>query len=472
MLHSIDEKGRLVSVSHYWVEALGYESGEVIGQKFTDFLTEDARLLAEERVFPEFLRTGFIKDIPYQFAKKNGETIDVLLSAIAERNGKGELVRSLAVLIDVTERKRAEEELRLAEEKLSHYSKDLELQVKEKTREITSILKYMPAVVYIKDKECRYMMVNSRFEELFDVRNKEIHGKTDYDIFPRESASQFLSNDIQVLEQRRSLQVEESVSQKDGIHTYLSVKFPLYDEQESVRGLCAIAMDITVIKKAQDQLRRLSGSIMASQEKERAAIARELHDELGQMLTALRMDCMWLMKSLDENKPKVVERALTMCNLIDKTIDEVRDLATHLRPGVLDHLGLTDALEWYTTDFERRTGLACFFEHLNVPHINNVLATATYRIAQEALTNVARHSLATRVDIALETEDGILALLVVDNGQGFNVRKISESDCLGTVGMRERANLIGGTLEIRSQQGKGTQVYFRAPIHNKNGGAH
>ncbi|MDO9528964.1 MAG: PAS domain-containing protein, partial [Syntrophales bacterium] len=341
-----------------------------------------------------------------------------------------------------------------------------------KTREITSIIKYMPAVVYIKDKEYRYVMVNSQFEELFDVRKQEIVGKTDYEIFPEKIAAQFRTNEVRIFKERQSIQVEESVSQKDGIHTYLSVKFPLYDERESVRGLCGIAMDITVIKKAQDQLRRLSGGVIASQEKERAAIARELHDELGQMLTALRMDCVWLMKGLGENDSQMVERALTMCNLIDRTIDEVKDMATRLRPGVLDHLGLIDALEWYTTDFEKRTGLACFFERLNVPHINNVLSTATYRIAQEALTNVARHSHATRVDIILEAEDGTLALTVVDNGHGFDMRNISEPDCLGIIGMRERANLVGGNLEIQSQQGKGTQVYFRAPINDQKGVVH
>ncbi len=467
MLHSIDHEGKLVSISDYWSEALGYESSEVIGRSFTEFLTEDSRRLAEDRVISEFLRSGFIKDIPYQFIKKNGEAIDILLSAIAERDGKMNIVRSLAILIDVTERKRAEEELKRAQEKLSRYSRDLESQVKEKTREITSILKYMPAVVYIKDRSYKYIMVNSQFEELFDVRNEEINGKTDHEIFPEEIAAQFRTNEARVFKERRSIQVEESVSQKDGTHVYFSVKFPLYDEQESVRGLCGIAMDITVIKRAQDQLRRLSGGIIASQEKERAVIARELHDELGQMLTALRMDCVWIKEGLGKNNPKMVERTLIMCNLIDKTIDEVKDMSTRLRPGVLDHLGLIDALEWYTTDFEKRTGLACFFEHQNVPHINDVMSIATYRIVQEALTNVARHASATHVDITLETEDGMLTLSVEDNGRGFDVEEISESTCLGIIGMRERANLIGGILEIKSEYRKGTQVYLRVPIHAK-----
>ena len=467
MLHSIDHEGKLVSISDYWSEALGYESSEVTGRNFTEFLTEDSRRLAEDRVISEFMGAGFIKDIPYQFIKKNGEAIDILLSAIAERDGKMNIVRSLAILIDVTERKRAEEELKRAQEKLSRYSRDLESQVKEKTREITSILKYMPAVVYIKDRSYKYIMVNSQFEELFNVRNEEINGKTDHEIFPEEIAAQFRTNEARVFKERRSIQVEESVSQKDGTHVYFSVKFPLYDEQESIRGLCGIAMDITVIKRAQDQLRRLSGGIIASQEKERAVIARELHDELGQMLTALRMDCVWIKEGLGKNNPKMVERTLIMCNLIDKTIDEVKDMSTRLRPGVLDHLGLIDALEWYTTDFEKRTGLACFFEHQNVPHINDVMSIATYRIVQEALTNVARHASATHVDIVLEGEDGMLALSVEDNGRGFDVEDISESACLGIIGMRERANLIGGILEIKSEYRKGTQVYFRAPIHAK-----
>ncbi len=145
------------------------------------------------------------------------------------------------------------------------------------------------------------------------------------------------------------------------------MKFPLYSEQGAPTGLCGIATDITELKKAQDQLRRLSGSIMANQEKERKAIARELHDELGQVLTALRMDAVWLSDRLQAPDPKAGDRALAMCGLIDHTIDEVRGLATRLRPGVLDDLGLIDALDWYIADFEKRTGIACIFKHRQVP---------------------------------------------------------------------------------------------------------
>ena len=464
MLHSIDPGGRLVSVSDYWVEVMEFSRDEVIGRKLTDFFTAESRQYAETTIFPQFFQNGFCQDIPYQFVKKSGEKIDVLLSAIADRDAAGKIKRSLAVSIDVTQRNRAEEALKLAKEELSLYSKDLERLVRKQTEEITNILTYTPAVVYIKDKAGRFTLVNTRYEELFNVRNAEIRGKTDYDILPQKLADQFRASDLQVLKELRSLQVEEHIQQSDGLHTYLAVKFPIYDESGAISGVCGILNDITAVKKAQTQLRRLSGSIMDNQEKERSAIARELHDELGQVLTALRMDSVWMYERLKQADPKASERALTMCRLIDKNIEDVRGMAFRLRPGVLDDLGLVDALEWYTADFERRTEIACVFEHKDVASFSDGISTAAYRIAQEALTNVARHASANHVEVVLKTHDGLLTLAVVDDGQGFESQQLSESEGLGVAGMRERATLVGGALEVHSEPKKGTRVYFKVPI--------
>ena len=461
MLHSIDSDGQLVSVSNYWSEVLGYNEDEVIGRNLTDFLTPESKNYAEDVVFPQFFRTGFCEDIPYQYVKKNGEIIDVLLSAIGEQDEDGNFIRTLAVSIDVTERNRAVEALRVAKEELSVYSKDLEKQVSIRTREITNILKYTPDVVYVKDRDGKYVLVNSRFEELFKVINEDIRGKTDYEIVPQEVADQFRSNDRQVLDQGESCQVEEVVPHDDELHTYLSVKFPVYDETGAVNGVCGISTDITAVKRAQDQLRRLSGSIMASQEKERSAIARELHDELGQVLTALRMDAVWMQERLKESEPEISERALTMCNLIDKTIKDARSIAIRLRPGVLDDLGLVDALEWYMTDFENRSGIACVFEHGDIPELTDTIATASYRICQEAMTNVARYSGANHISVVLEIKEGMLSLLIRDDGKGFDIESLEESEGLGIAGMRERAILAGGVLDVISEPGKGTQVILK-----------
>ena len=139
-------------------------------------------------------------------------------------------------------------------------------------------------------------------------------------------------------------------------------------------------------------------------------------------------------------------------------------MAFRLRPGVLDDLGLVDALDWYTTDFERRTEITCVFEYDKVPPLSETVATAAYRITQEAITNVARHAFASRIEVVLKVQNGILTLEVADNGLGFNSLDLSDSEGLGIAGMRERAALINGTLEVYSQPEKGARVYFKVPI--------
>ena len=469
MLHSIDDSGKILSVSDYWSEGLGYSTDEVKGKHLTDFMTEESRQKAVSMVMPTFFREGECKDINYRFIKKQGDVIDVLLSAIAEKDQQGNVSRSLAVLVDITERKRAEEELKLAQEKLSNHSRELEKQVRQRTREITSFLQYTPAVVYIKDADGRYIMVNSRYEELFGHKKDDVIGKTVHDVFPTDVADQFRRNDQMVIKYKRPYQAEDRIPMGDDVYWYLSVRFPLFDEAGDVTRVCGISVNITDLKQAQQKLRRLSGSIITNQEKERTAIARELHDELGQVLTALRMDTVWLKERLAGVDAKASARALDMCELIDSTITEVGSIATRLRPAVLDDLGLIDALEWYTTEFEKRTGLTCVFKHAPVPELKEVMAIAIYRITQEALTNVARHAQATFVDVSLIINNGQLTLNVEDDGRGFNPNGLTEQEELGLAGMRERAYLIGGDLLITSVPGKGTSVQLTLPVE---GGGH
>ena len=463
MLHSIDPQGHLLSVSDYWLTAMGYGYDEVIGCPITDFMTEGSRRFAEDDVIPTFFRRGLCKDIPYRYVRKNGEIIDILMSAIAERDPDGRIARSLAVSVDVTEQKQAEKALRLAKEELSRYSKELERKVQLRTKEIGDILRYTPAVIYIKDLSGRYLLVNSRFEELFSVRNESVRGKVDEEILPIAVASQFRAGDDAVFESAAPVQIEKQIVQNDGVHTYLTVKFPLFDETGKVRRLCGIATDITDAKKAQDQLRLLSAAIITNQEKERAAISRELHDELGQVLTALRMDAVWMLARLKATDSRAADRARDMCRLIDGTIQDVRSLAFRLRPGILDDLGLVDALELYTTDFERRTGITCLFDTESVPEMDDTVATAAYRIAQEALTNVARHAGAAKVEVRLQVVGRDLQLSVEDDGIGFLTSSLDASEALGMAGMRERASLVGGALDVWSRKGAGCRVRFLVP---------
>jgi len=370
---------------------------------------------------------------------------------------------------DILRRKAAEEALREAQEQLTRHSEGLERQVKERTRRFTSILRHTPAVVCVKDREGRYVYVNPRFTELFGVRNADIGGKTDFDLFPRDFADALRENDRRVLAGRTPIQVEETFPQDGGSHIYLSTRFPIYDDEGVPTALCGISIDISEIKRAEDQLRRLSDSIIAGQEKERAAVARELHDEFGQVLTALGLDAAWLRDRLKAADPAASRQAQAMCGVIDKAIDEVRGIATRLRPGALDHLGLVDALDWYIRDFEKRSRIRCFYRQGEIPRIADKAATAAYRIVQESLTNVARHSGASRVDVSLRVEEGALLLSVEDDGRGFDPERLGESEGLGVVGMRERASLIGGTLSIGPGAGAGIRIELRIPLAAANG---
>jgi len=462
----VDRHGKFILWNRRATEIYGYTRQELADKTAFELYPDPGKL---DCMLQKLRADGVVREFEIPMQKKDGTIVPMDISISLLKDDAGRTIGSVCLARDLSERKQAEAALKHAQEELSRYSRDLERQVRDRTQEINSILRYTPSVVYIKDRAGRYTLVNSRYEEVFGLRNDQIRGKTDHEIFPRAMAEQFRASDLRVLTHRESYQVEEAIPQAEGTRTYLSVKFPIYNDRGFPTGLCGIATDITELKKAQDQLRRLSGSIMANQEKERRAIARELHDELGQVLTALRMDAVWLSARLRQPDPQAGDRALAMCQLIDHTIDAVRSLATRLRPGVLDDLGLLDALDWYITDFEKRTGIACIFKHRNVPEVDGIGATAAYRIAQEALTNVTRHAGATQVKVSLQPEKGALTLSVVDNGRGFDLKEIAAMECLGLAGMRERAGLLGGSLEIRSRPGKGTKVYFKLPAQGSGG---
>ncbi len=466
MLHSIDTKGCLVNVSNFWSEWTGYERDEVIGRKLTGFFTEDSRQYAESEIFPLFFESGLIRDIPYQFKKKNGDVIDILTSGYGVRNDDGDVFRSLAISVDVTEANLNRKALEDAKEKLSQHSQELEKQIRKRTGEIASIFEHTPAVIYIKNMDGTYRLVNSEYENLFGVSSLTAAGKKDPQILPEAVAKQFTENDRLMLDQKKAMQFSEQIICNEKLFTYLSTKFPFYGDKGEITGLCSISIDVSELQKAQDTLRNLSAGIMEAQERERASIARELHDELGQVLTVLRMDSVWMEKRFSDVDKKLAERASDMRNLIDKTIQDVRGMAYRLRPVILDDLGLTDALDSLTSEFEKRTGIACFYQAEGVETLDDGSSTAVYRIVQEALTNAARHADADKVEVHLVEIDGNILAQVNDNGAGFDSNMENRAG-FGLAGMYERASLAGGKLDITSTKGQGTRVRCWLPLKAK-----
>lgn len=219
------------------------------------------------------------------------------------------------------------------------------------------------------------------------------------------------------------------------------------------------------VKDSYAQLRALAARLQTIREEERGDIARELHDELGQGLTALKMDVVSLIRTLPKRNKLLLERARAMTEQIDATIKTVRRLSSQLRPGMLDDLGLGPSLEWYGQEFQARTGIEVkaniLQDELPLAHAQ---ATALFRIFQETLTNVARHANATHVTAKLELHNGDLVLEITDDGQGFDMDEVRVKRSLGLLGMRERAENVQGRLEIQTQPGMGTTIRVTAPL--------
>ncbi len=232
--------------------------------------------------------------------------------------------------------------------------------------------------------------------------------------------------------------------------------------------------DITARKQVEEALRDLSSHLETVREEERTRIAREVHDELGSLLTALKMDLSWLNKQLPTGLSSCHEKAAVMNQHLDDAIQTVRRIIADLRPSILDHLGLLAAIDWKIDEFRQQTGMQCV---LTAPENHIVMDEnrdiAVFRIMQEALTNIALHSGATRVALDVETDANSLMMKITDDGCGMTKAQMHKSGKYGILGMHERARHFGGEITITSNPGKGTTVVLNMPLKSpERGGYH
>lgn len=342
--------------------------------------------------------------------------------------------------------------------------------VQEREVFIRTLLENAPYPLLVINADTSINYVNSALEEFTEYSSEELLGcKPPYPWWVGDLEAQV--DELKSALLRGEQKIERLGRKKTGELFWIQVSDQPVAINGELRFFLSNWVDITERKKSEEQksrlnreLRNLTAHLESVREEERGNISRMIHDELGQALTALKMDVCWLRKSLDENQQPLLGLTESMVRLIDATFQKVRWLSTVLRPIWLDDLGLPDTMRWLAEEFQEMTDIKCKVTIDRKLNLDKQLSTIIYRIFQEAMTNIFRHSKASQVRVSLKNENNRVVLTVVDNGVGISKKRISSPRSFGIMGMRERAQFLGGTFEISGTRGKGTTILVTIPI--------
>lgn len=396
----------------------------------------------------------------YRFLRGDGSYAHILDRGYVIRDESDRPVRMVGSMMDITERSRAHRALAASERRFREAQRvarvgSWEFDVVQST------------ITWSEEMYRMYGLDPDLFHPAFDNVMA---------LITPEDRPIVLKSSERCMHERRPFVYDIRVRRSDGQTRILHCRgHPVADSAGIVTRVLGTAQDVTDrrqteerLRDSQRRLRALTARREAILEEERARISREIHDELGQILTASKLDVAWVRDSLRDALPQapadIRARLDDLASRLDATVKTVRRITTELRPVVLDQLGLAPAVEWLARDFAHRTGLACAVRASLEGHLPRETATGMFRILQEALTNVARHAGATAVRVELRAVDHTVCLEVSDDGRGISAAEISGSDGLGIMGMRERAILLGGALELSALEPSGTRLSVWAPI--------
>jgi signal transduction histidine kinase len=234
------------------------------------------------------------------------------------------------------------------------------------------------------------------------------------------------------------------------------------------RDITEMVNSETALRESNDQVRALARHIESVREEEKVIIAREIHDELGQALTAFKIDLSWLSRNIPEDSPKLKEKLGNMTLLANEILLSIKKISSELRPGILEDLGLQSAFEWHIAEFNKRTGISCVYNiKVKDEDINPQIAINLFRILQEALTNVVKHSGANEVSVNLNNFDNFVKLLIKDNGSGIDLNHKTDYNAFGLIGIKERVLSLNGKMNISGIHKKGTTIEISIPLNNE-----
>ncbi|MDX1950725.1 MAG: cache domain-containing protein [Verrucomicrobiota bacterium] len=364
---------------------------------------------------------------------------------------------------------RAQSELALAKEAAELKRTRDELQSNRNL--LQAILDHSSALICVKGLDRKYLLVNRQFEKVFG-RLHSVIGLTDEAVFPSALAKRLKGYEDAAIEGRKVIEQVESIQHEGRTHYYLSLKFPLISASGEVYAICGHSTNITELieseknlREAKNDLEQLSHRLLHLQEKERKHLARELHDEVGQGLTALMLNLHEVERFRDD--ATLSKRLPDSIALVDRILQQVRTMSLELRPPLLDELGLVPALKWHVSRMKERANLRIDFEADEMlPRLNPDVEIACFRVSQEALTNIIRHAKATQADIRLRVAGETVHLLIKDNGIGFDTEKgrAQQVHSSGWIGMQERVKIVGGQFLSNSVPGEGTTIEAWFPV--------
>jgi len=451
-----DAVGKTIYVNETWLNYTGLTFNEAMGDGWQEVLHPDDKE-KQLRQWENRAKKGLESSSEFRILDKKGNTRWVIGKATPLFDKSHKITGYIGTLSDITESKKAEEALRQSEIRLNEAQ----------------------AIAQVGNWEINFteniLTWSDESYNIYGINKNEVELSTELFL-------SFMHPDDAGLAKRKVQEAFDSLSdssfnfrfiRKDGMtrHGYIEWKLE-FDKNGKPLRLYGIIQDITERKKAEEELQQineelhgLSSHLQNVREEERIQIARDIHDELGQQLTGLKMNMNWLNKKLDTEDELIQQKLNGMIELIDETVNSVRRISSNLRPSILDDLGLIAALEWHSQEVEKRAEIKVnFCADMSEPEMSVTMATGIFRIYQEALTNAVRHANAHEIASSLELKDNHLILKIKDDGQGMDPKIVGTKKTLGLIGIKERTFVLGGKYDLKSEPGKGTEVQVSIPL--------
>lgn len=457
---STDANFKVLSWNKVAEQIYGFETGKTNGMDVS--LAVKSQLTEEEK---QQVRKEMIAKKRWEgettHLNAEGKEMTILSLTSALYDNKNQLTGFVSSNLDITERKKASL-------LLIQFNEELTKQVKIKTNELTNIFERVTDAFVALDKNWNFVYVNKKAGEIVGKNAENLIGKHIWTEFPAAIGHPLYRAYNEAMNEQHLVKIEEHYELND--RWFLNLIYPSAD------GLSIYLQDITERKKAEElltqsykEIKELSAHLVDVREDERLSIARELHDELGQQLTALKMDISWLGKKMNESEVDLKEKIKEINSLIDYAVNTIRRISSELRPSILDDLGIVAAMEWQIQEFQKKSGIHIQFNVSgNAESVKGNLATGLYRILQEALSNSLRHAKANKIVIHLEQREDKINLNITDDGIGFNADEIKVNKTLGLLGMKERILMMDGEFKILSKENEGTTIHASIPFSTTN----